>query len=116
MHAAIHTPWAGAPPNRYTLWAITPPLAGTPLLQVHPLSLAGTPPGRYPLVDTPPIRYTPRQVYLPGRYNPLAGTPPGQTPLPHAQCMLGYGKQVGGTHPTGMHSCVLLFSQMCQDG
>ena len=24
---------------------------------------------------------------------------------PPAQCMLGYGQQAGGTHPTGMHSC-----------
>ena len=31
-------------------------------------------------------------------------TPPGQTPP--AQCMLGYGQQAGGTHPTGMHSFV----------
>ena len=39
---------------------------------------------------------------------------PRQTPSPcavHAgiqsivQCMLGYGQQAGGTHPTGMHSC-----------
>ena len=30
--------------------------------------------------------------------------PPGQTPPP-AQCMLGYGREAGGTHPTGMHSC-----------
>ena len=22
-----------------------------------------------------------------------------------SQCMLGYGQQAGGTHPTGMHSC-----------
>ena len=22
------------------------------------------------------------------------------------QCMLGYGQQAGGTHPTGMHSCL----------
>ena len=35
------------------------------------------------------------------------------TPLPSAcwnkpptQCMLGYGQQAGGTHPTGMHSCL----------
>ena len=26
---------------------------------------------------------------------------------PPAQCMLGYGKQAGSTHPTGMHSCLL---------
>ena len=24
---------------------------------------------------------------------------------PPAQCILGYGQQAGGTHPTGMHSC-----------
>ena len=23
---------------------------------------------------------------------------------PPAQCLLGYGQQAGGTHPTGMHS------------
>ena len=33
-------------------------------------------------------------------------TPPGQTPP--MQCMLGYGQQAGGTHPTGMHSCLPL--------
>ena len=36
--------------------------------------------------------------------------PPGQIPPPPgrhppAQCVLGYGQQVGGMHPTGMHSC-----------
>ena len=30
------------------------------------------------------------------------------TPLP-VQCMLGYGQQAGGTHPTGMHSCYQWF-------
>ena len=33
--------------------------------------------------------------------------PPGRDPLadtPPMQCMLGYGQQVGGTPPTGMHS------------
>ena len=33
-----------------------------------------------------------------------ADTPPWQTPP--VQCMLGYGQQTGGTHPTGMHSCL----------
>ena len=28
---------------------------------------------------------------------------------PPAQCMLGYGQQVGGMHPTGMHSCFVFF-------
>ena len=54
---------------------------------------------------------------------PGADTHPGQTPpcpvhagkhtslpsacwdTPPAQCMLIYGQQAGGTHPTGMHSC-----------
>ena len=34
--------------------------------------------------------------------------PPAQIPHwadPPAKCMLGYGQQVGGTHPTGMQSC-----------
>ena len=30
--------------------------------------------------------------------------PPDQKQTP-PQCMLGYGQQAGGTHPTGMHSC-----------
>ena len=48
------------------------------------------PPGRYTLLG----RYTPRQVHTP------VGTPPG---VAHAgRC----GQQAGGTHPTGMHSCV----------
>ena len=39
--------------------------------------------------------------------HPLGRPPPGQTPPP-AQCMLGYGQQTGGTHPTGMQSCFLM--------
>ena len=57
-----------------------------------------------------------------GRHPPWADTPPGQThpwpvdtpwadtPLgghqPPAQCMLEYSQQAGGTHLTGMHSCL----------
>ena len=102
------TPSAGTPnpppPGRYTpLGRYNPPGRYTPW-QVH---LTG--------------RYTPRQV-LPGRYTPWAGTPPGRYTHPWAgtptlgrytpgryttrQCMLGYGQQAGGTHPTGMHSCL----------
>ena len=44
-----------------------------------------------------------------GRHPPRADTPLGRHPpwadTPSAQCMLGYGQQAGGTHPTGMHSC-----------
>ena len=71
--------------------------------------VSGTPPGRY----TPLGRYTPRQVHPPpagappsGRYPPLQVDPAGTPPQ---QCMLGYGQQAGGTHPTGMHSCFKLF-------
>ena len=55
----------------------------------------------------------------PGRHlhSPWADTRPVHArihPLPSAcwdihppvQCMLGYGQQAGGTHPTGMHSCI----------
>ena len=46
---------------------------------IHPLGPeADTPWARHPRADTPPV-----------------------------QCMLGYGQQADGTHPTGMHSCFL---------
>ena len=55
---------------------------------------------------TPPLgRYIPRQVHALGRYTPRAGTP-------QPQCMLRYGQQAGGTHPTGMHSCCIMNWQM----
>ena len=84
--------------GRYTPRQVhTPPWADTSLW-------AGTPPGK---VHTPLGRYTPRQVHPTGRYTPQVGTPPGRyTPQ---QCMLGYGQQAGGTHPTGMHSCLFNF-------
>ena len=51
------------------------------------------PGGRHsPWADTPhPLADTPFWADTPGR--------------PLAQCMLGYGQQADGTHPTGMHSC-----------
>ena len=36
---------------------------------------------------------------------PWADIPLGQTPPP-VQCMLGYGQHTGGTHSTGMQSCL----------
>ena len=67
------------------------------------LSTEGEYLGRYPLAGTSlPCRYTP----------PLAGNPTDRyTPRP--QCMLGYGQQAGGTHPTGMHSCFIYFFVCC---
>ena len=93
--------WTGTPlPGRYTPPGRYPNFpAGTPSAwagthppgQVHP-----SPAGIHPRAGTPLIsRYTPLgQVHA-----PLAGTPP---PAVHAG---RYGKQAGGTHPTGMHSC-----------
>ena len=46
-------------------------------------------PDTLPWADTLPLGR-----HLPGRHSPLP-----------AQCMLGYGQQAVGTHPTGMHSC-----------
>ena len=81
-------PWAGTPPRQ------VPPMVGTPPLppgQVHPPGRC-TPPGQ-----VHPRAGPPRQVYP----HPC---PPRQVHPPQ-QCMLGYGQQAGGTHPTGMHSC-----------
>ena len=99
-----YTPQAGTSPGRYT------PLAGTPPGQVHSTQgrythLAGTPPGRYtqPRAGTPPGRYNPPGRYThPGQVHPRAGTPtPGRyTPSPSD------GQCTGGTHPTGMQSCL----------
>ena len=60
-----------------------------PPQQVHPR--AGTP----LRAGTPPPQ---------GRYTPLGRYPPRAV---HAG---KYGQQAGGTHPTGMHSCLKLFS------
>ena len=71
------------PPGQVHLpWAGNPPWAGTLPRQVHP------PPG------TPPWAAT----------SPQAATPLGTV---HAG---GYGQQAGSTHPTWMHSCLLLNS------
>ena len=48
----------------------------------------------HPLGRHPPGRQPP------GQTPPWADTPRADTPL--VQCMLGYGQQAGGTHPTGM--------------
>ena len=81
------TPPAGKPP------LATPP--GTPLVR-HSL-------GRHPPLwaDTHPTGQIP---------TPLSRHPAGRNPS--AQCMLGYGQQWGRTHPTGMHSCSNIFTEI----
>ena len=72
----------------------------TPPRQTHTSPKADIPLGRH-LLGRPPGRHLPAQCML-GYTRPLHSacwdTPP-------VQCMLGYGQQVGGMHPTGMHSC-----------
>ena len=56
--------------------------------------------------QVPPLGRSTRQVHPPGRYTPQAGTPqspPAGTPP---------GQQAGGTHPTGMHSCLRYFDSV----
>ena len=85
-----YTPQAGTLP-RHVLPGQVSPWTGTPTpRQVNPLG-----------------RYTPRQVYPPGQVHPPWQVHPyGHLHFPR-QCMLGYGQQAGGTHPTGMHSCLV---------
>ena len=86
----------------------------TPLGQTHP-----------PWPDTPVWAYTPPEQTPPSGQTTPGRHLPGQTsPLPSAcwdthppaQCMLGYNPPspaataADGTHPTGIHSCLLLCS------
>ena len=75
------------------------------------------PQSRHPLEQTPPPRSRPRQEQTPPSgadtspesrhpreqtYTPLGA----DTPLPPAEHAGRYGQHAGGTHPTGMQSCV----------
>ena len=88
-------------PGTAPRWGTPPGTRYTPQDQVHPPGTRYTPPGPG---STPGTRYTPPdQVHPPG-----PGTPPRAL---HAG---RYGQQVGGTHPTWMHSCVnFLVQQEC---
>ena len=102
----------GRPPKQTSL-ADTPPPLGRHCPRQRP------PCADIPLVVTPgqtPSGQTPPWADTPPTAEPLwVDTIPGQTPtlgrppLPPVQCMLGYGQQAGGTHPTGMHTCFMIF-------
>ena len=75
----------------------------------------GEPPrqGNPPLPGrTPPARET---HPLPGRHTPCQGdTLPDQTPrdqTPPGKQSAAYDQRAAGTHPTGMHSCILVISK-----
>ena len=84
-------PWADTPRQTLPLGRHPPPLGR------HPLDIP--PPGRHPTGQTPPWADS-----HPQDRNPWADTPP---PPPQPDTT-GYGQQADGTHPTGMHSCLIL--------
>ena len=114
--------WDTHTPGQTFPWADTAPLDGHPPGQTPPW--ADNHPGQKPPRQTPPQADTPLGRHpstlgrhtLPGQIPPpWADTPPPWTdtllgrrpqPQPPAQCTLGYGQQAGGTHPTGMQSCL----------
>ena len=65
-------------------------------------------------IDVTPLNYLPQMKFAKVMFSqvsvcPWGGRPPpGQSPP--TQCMLGYGQQAGGTHPTGMQSCLAMVS------
>ena len=59
-----------------------------------------TPSRQIPPKQTPPGQDTPLGRHPPGRH------PPRQIPLPPDTT--GHSQQVGGTHPTGMHACIMI--------
>ena len=76
----------------------TPPSAGIP-------PWAGTPPGQAPHQAGTPWAGTPAGQVPPGRYT--ASSWADTSPFPGWYTPLADGQQAGGTHPTGMHSCLI---------
>ena len=69
--------------------------------------------GGFACWDTPP--HLGRHPLLLLSRHPQADTTPWEdTPCIHppVQCMLGYDQQAGGTHPTGMRSCIHIFFEI----
>ena len=61
----------------------------------------------------PPRTWNPPEQALPGPGTPRAGTTPGTMHLPPAPPLGAehagrYGQRAGGTHPTGMQSCLIM--------
>ena len=79
-----HTPWADTPLDRHPPGQ-TPPWTDTSL-------------GRHPLPSACWDTHFSAKCML-------------EYTRPPAQCILGYGQQAGGTHPTGMHSFFVTFQQ-----
>ena len=97
---SVHGGGCLAPPARHLPRTDTPgqitPWADTPLLSRHPQ--VETPWSDTPQPDTP-LPSASWDTHPSCPVYAMIHTPP-------AQCMLGYDQQAGGTHPTGMHSCL----------
>ena len=86
-----HPPGAGTPRSRH-------PLRRHPQEQTPPQSRH--PPGADPPEQTPPLEQTPPQSRHP---------PPPGADTPSTEHAGRYGQCAGGTHPTGMQSCLWMF-------
>ena len=84
-------------------------VSGVQPLWPHPWTL---PPGRHPLLDTPCLARHPPWADTPSWIRPFWTHPLGRHPqadTPWADTSpLKMTSEVGGTHPTGMHSCSLI--------
>ena len=90
---------AGIPPG---------PEAGTPQDQrqaPHPQKQTH-PRGQTPLGADTPQEQTPPRNRLPGADTPPGNRPPPEQTPPLPAQIRRYGQQAGGTHPTGMQSCL----------
>ena len=65
---------------------------------------ADTPPPE----QTPPVSRHPRNRHPPGADTPGADTPPPGADTPPAEHAGRYGQRAGGTHPTGIQSCLFI--------
>ena len=87
-----------------------PPVEQTPPSPWSRHPLEQTP----PRVDTPPSRHPPADTHPQEQTPPRADTPQEQTP-PSAEHSGRYGQHAGGTHPTGMQSCLkIIFNNVFQ--
>ena len=78
-----------------------PPGADNPLGADTPLEQAP------PRADTPQSRH-PREQTPPQSRHPPEQTPPLEQTSPPDEHAMRYGQRAGGTHPTGMQSCIFM--------
>ena len=79
---------------------------------IHPPGTRGRhPPGRHRPTQCM-LGYTPPAQCMLRYTHPPAQCILGYTHPPPVQCMLGYGQEAGGAHPTGMHSCFIMILKL----